>query len=450
MVKKNDTYIVKIEDMGITGEGIGKVDGYALFIKDAVKGDLAEIKVTKAGKNFGYGRLMRVIEPSENRVKPKCPIARSCGGCQLQELSYEEQLRYKENKVYNNLVRIGGLSDFTMHPIIGMDNPYNYRNKAQFPVGINKNGQIISGFYAGRTHSIIESDNCVIGSEINSNIVNIIKKHMSEHIIEPYNEITGRGLVRHILIRVGFKTGQIMVCIVINGNELPHSGQLVEKLKKIDEMTDISLNVNKEKGNVILSDKIINLYGEGYIIDYIDDIKFQISPLSFYQVNPVQTEKLYSTALKYAALTGNETVWDLYCGIGTISLFMARRAKRVFGVEIVPQAIADARQNAKINGITNAEFVCKSAEDIQTADMVTPHPDVIVVDPPRKGCNRVLLDTIVEVLPTRIVYVSCDSATLARDLRILSANGYKVMDVQPVDMFPHSVHIECVVLMSRK
>ena len=360
MVNKNDIIEIEIIDQGTTGEGIGKVDGYTLFVKDGVIGDEVTVKVMKANKNFGFARLMEIKKPSKDRVTPRCSVARQCGGCQIQCLSYEEQLKFKQNKVYNNLVRIGGQNDFVMQDIIGMEEPFNYRNKAQFPVGLDKQGNVVSGFYAGRTHSIIGIDSCDLGlkldgRDINKEVMDIVKKFMTKYQIEPYNEVTHKGLVRHVLIRIGAKTKQIMVCIIINGRKLPNKDELVEKLCKLEGMQSVSLNVNTNKSNVILGSKIINLYGPGYIEDYIGDVKFRISPLSFFQVNPVQTEKLYNKALEYADLSGNEIVWDLYCGIGSISLFLAKKAKKVLGVEIVPEAIEDARLNAKINKIDNFE-----------------------------------------------------------------------------------------------
>lgn len=454
MVKKNDEYIVTIEDMGSEGEGVGKIDGYTVFVKDALPGEEARIKITKAGKNFGYGRLMEVITPSEYRVEPKCPIARKCGGCQIQEMSYEAQLAFKEKKVQNNLERIGKISpsEYEMCTIIGMDEPYNYRNKAQYPVGLDKEGNIVMGFYAGRTHSIIPCEDCAIGDKINSEILAIVKSHMEEYKIQPYNEETHKGVVRHVLIRRGFTTNQCMVCIIINGSELKGSTKLVERFKNIEGMTSISININKEKTNVIMGKTVIDLYGEGYIEDYIGDVKFRISPLSFYQVNPVQTKELYGKALEFAGLTGEETVWDMYCGVGTISLFLAKAARKVYGVEIVPEAIEDARKNAKINNIENAEFFVGKAEEV-VPKMYREYglgADVVVVDPPRKGCDEKLLETMISMSPEKIVYVSCDSATLARDLEYLKAHGYGVKKVQPVDMFPHSVHVETVILLSRK
>lgn len=450
--KKNDLLTVVIEDMGHDGEGIGKAEGYTLFIKDAVIGDTVEAKIMKAKKNYGYARLMRVLNPSPYRVEPKCPCARACGGCQLQFLSYEKQLEFKKNKVKGNLERIGGFGQVEIEKVIGMEKPWRYRNKAQFPVGKNKDGEIITGFYAGRTHSIIPNRNCYLGAEVNEEILNQVIAYMTDNHVEPYEEAGGKGLVRHILIRNGFKTGEIMVCIIANGRTLPKVNNLIERLQTIPGMTSISLNVNTKRNNVILGDEVITLWGQETISDYIGDIKFEISPLSFYQVNPVQTEKLYGTALEYAGLTGKETVWDLYCGIGTISLFLAQKAKQVYGVEIVPPAIEDAKRNARRNGIENAEFYVGKAEEVlpQKHEEEGIRADVIVVDPPRKGCEPEVLDTMLHMKPERIVYVSCDSATLARDLKILCEKEYQIEKVAVCDMFGNSVHVETVCKLVRK
>ena len=469
MMQKNEIVKVKIEDIGVGGEGIGKVDGYTLFIKDAIIGDVVEAKVMKAKKNYGYARLMNVLTPSKDRVEePVCPMARKCGGCQIQEMKYPAQLAFKEAKVRGNLERIGEvpaeLLDQIMHPAVGMDGegmqPFRYRNKAQFPVGTDKDGRVIAGFYAGRTHSIIENTDCALGVEVNEEILNCILDFMEEFKIPAYDEVKHKGLVRHVLLRYGFKTDEIMVCLVINGKTIPHCHDLVGRLRQIPGMTSITLSTNTAKTNVIMGDTIRLLWGQEFITDYIGEIKYQISPLSFYQVNPVQTEKLYGLALDYAGLTGNdETVWDLYCGIGTISLFLAKKAKQVYGVEIVPQAIDDAKNNAKINDITNAEFYVGKAEEVlpeyykeyeKTHNGEAAHADVIVVDPPRKGCEESLLQTIVDMQPEKVVYVSCDSATLARDVKFLRANGYELKDVTPVDQFPHTVHVETVVLLSQQ
>ena len=458
-MKKNDQIIIKIEDIGVNGEGIGKVEGYTLFVKDALIGDTVEAVITKAKKNYGYAKMLRVLEASPYRVERKCPVARQCGGCQIQELSYDAQLDFKTKKVYGNLERIGGFSpeflDTVMEPICGMEEPFNYRNKAQFPTGTDKEGNIVTGFYAGRTHQIIPNMECALGVPVNQKILQIIVDFMNQYGVSAYNEETGRGLVRHVLIRYGFTTKEIMVCLVINGDNLPKSEKLVDKLVRIEGMTSITYSVNKENTNVIMGKEIGVLWGQGYITDYIGDVKYQISPLSFFQVNPVQTEKLYSLALEYAGLKGDETVWDLYCGIGTISLFLAQKAKKVYGVEIVPQAIDDARNNAKINGIENAEFFVGKAEEVlpeyyaqyEKEHGKKAYADVIVVDPPRKGCDETLLDTMVEMRPERIVYVSCDSATLARDLKYLCERGYEIQKVKPVDQFPHTVHVEVIIKM---
>lgn len=454
-MNKNDLVVVTIEDISVNGEGIGKVEGYTLFVKDAVIGDTIEAKITKAKKNYGYARMMKILTPSEDRIPAKCPVARQCGGCQIQEMSYEAQLAFKTNKVRGNLERIGGFSpeflDTVMEPICGMEEPFYYRNKAQFPFGMDKTGNVVTGFYAGRTHQIIPNTDCALGVPVNQDILNIIVEYMNENRISAYDEETGRGLVRHVLIRYGFTTKEIMVCLVINGDKLPKSEKLVDKLITLEGMTSITYSVNKENTNVIMGKDIGILWGQGYITDYIGDVKYQISPLSFYQVNPIQTEKLYGLALEYADLKGEETVWDLYCGIGTISLFLAQKAKKVYGVEIVPQAIDDARNNAKINGVENAEFFLGKAEEVlpEQYEKNNVYADVIVVDPPRKGCEETLLDTMVEMTPERIVYVSCDSATLARDLRYLFERGYEIKKVRPVDQFPNTVHVETVACLQR-
>ena len=461
-MRKNETAVVKIEDIGVNGEGIGKVDGYTLFVKDAVIGDVVEVKVMKAKKNYGYAKLINVLEPSKDRVQAKCSVARQCGGCQIQELSYEKQLEFKEKKVRGNLERIGGVSseflDSVMEEICGMDNPFHYRNKAQFPFGTDKNGQIVTGFYAGRTHQIIPNMECALGCEENGKILKIIVDFMNKYHISAYDEKTGKGFVRHALLRFGFTTKEIMVCLVVNGDNFPHSEKLVDNLRNIEGMTSITYSVNKENTNVIMGKSIHLLWGQTYITDYIGNVKYQISPLSFYQVNPKQTENLYQYALEYAGLTGEETVWDLYCGIGTISLFLAQKAKKVYGVEIVPQAIEDAKRNADINGIENAEFFVGKAEEIlpeyyenyaREHDGEKAYADVIVVDPPRKGCDETLLRTMTDMSPERIVYVSCDSATLARDLKYLCENGYELRKVRAVDMFPNTVHVETVCLLSK-
>lgn len=506
-MQKNDIIDLMIEDMGVDGEGIGKYEGMTFFVKDAIIGDTIKARVTKLKKNYGYARVEEIIAASPCRVEPECLLHRRCGGCQIQAMDYREQLKFKQNKVRGNLIRIGGFSpelvDSVMQPVVGMEVPYRYRNKAQFPIGTDKDGNLIAGFYASRTHSIIPVTDCRLGVEQNQEILDCVLAYMRENHVTAYDETTGKGMVRHVLIRYGFTTKEIMVCLIINGKSLPAQEKLIEKLCKLDGMTSISINQNRKNTNVILGDVTETIWGQAYITDYIhlrecdtdvekpdaeaspgttDDglkmegvseenglgrefavtdtaIVYRISPQSFYQVNPKQTEKLYSLALSYAGLTGKETVWDLYCGIGTISLFLAQKAGKVYGVEIVPQAIEDAKNNAKLNGITNAEFFVGKAEEVlpefyeresrrqSGADML--HPDVIVVDPPRKGCDEKCLETMLKMQPERIVYVSCDSATLARDLRILCDGGYELKKVRAVDQFGHTVHTECVVLMTK-
>ena len=456
IVKKNDLCQVTIEDMGSDGEGIGKINGYTLFVKDAVIGDHIEAKIMKAKKNYAYAKLEKVLIPSSFRVQPRCVFHKQCGGCQIQALSYEKQLEFKQNKVKNNLIRIGGIDpnylDLIMEEPVGMEEPFFYRNKAQFPLGKNKEGKPITGFYAGRTHTIIENTECALGVKENQKILEIVLNYMKDYQVEPYEEAEHKGLIRHVLIRKGFSTGQLMVCLVINENQLPKEEKLVQELCTVENMTSISLSVNKEKTNVIMGKKIRLLYGRPQIEDQIGGITFKISPLSFYQVNPIQTEQIYSRALEYAMLTGEETVWDLYCGIGTISLFLAKKAKQVYGVEIIPQAIEDAKENAAGNRITNVSFYVGKAEEVlpEKYEKDGIYADVIVVDPPRKGCEEACLSTMVQMNPKRIVYVSCDSATLARDVKYLSERGYELKKAGIFDNFPQTTHVETVVLLSRK
>ena len=474
-MKKNDSIELKIEDMGVDGEGIGKYEGMTFFVKDAVIGDTIRAGITKLKKNYGYARVQEILEPSPYRVQPECPLYARCGGCQIQAMDYRQQLCYKQKKVRGNLIRIGGfapeLIDSVMEEIVGMEQPYRYRNKAQFPIGADRDGMPVAGFYAARTHNIIPVEACKLGVTQNEQILGVVLSYMRENGVRPYDETTGRGLVRHVLIRYGFTSKELMVCLVINRETLPQEKKLVDALCKIEGMTSISVNINRKNTNVILGEETRTVWGSDYITDQIHlrdcdhdfaltdtAIAYHISPQSFYQVNPGQTEKLYSLALSYAGLTGRETVWDLYCGIGTISLFLAQKAGKVYGVEIVPQAIEDARSNAALNGITNALFFVGKAEEVlpefyekesrkPDADML--HPDVIVVDPPRKGCDEKCLETMLRMKPERIVYVSCDPATLARDLKILCEGGYELRKVRPVDQFGHTTHVETVVLLSK-
>ncbi len=456
-LKKNQEITLKIDDLGNNGEGIGHVDGYALFVKNALPGETIRARIMKCGKSYGYARVMEVLEDSgSGRVEPRCPAAERCGGCTIQHLTYERQLAYKEKKVRDCLVRIGGVDadEVEWLPIIGMEDPWQYRNKAQFPVRMQKDNEgrpyPAAGFYAGRTHSIVPVSDCAIQHSCMKRILETVLTWMRDQNVPAYDESSHSGLVRHIYIRRAYHTGQIMVCLVINSRGISNLLQemLLQKLTGIPGMTGIFLNSNTDWTNVILGKEMKLLWGQAYIEDRIGDIRYHISPQSFYQVNPEQTEKLYQTALEFAGLSGEETVWDLYCGIGTISLFLAQRARKVYGVEIVPEAVQNARENARLNGIVNAEFFCGAAEEV--VPKLAGQADVVVVDPPRKGCDGVLLDTIAGMGPERIVYVSCDPGTLARDVKKLGEMGYGVKKVRAVDMFGQGGNVETVVMLSHK
>jgi len=447
-VKKNEVYKIEISGMTHEGQGVGRIDNFTVFVDGPIKGEEVEIKIIEVKKNYAVGKLVKILKASPDRVEPLCKVYNRCGGCSLQHMSYDATLKFKTDLVTENIRRIGGLQGVVVHDTIGMDNPFNYRNKAQFPVGIQR-GELVVGFYAKRSHDIVNSHMCLIQHSDCDKAKLIVKRFLEENKISIYDETTGKGLVRHIMTRVGFKTGEMMVVLVINGNTLPKQDLLVKRLTaEMPQIKSIVLNINTANTNVILGSKNIVLFGEENITDYIGNFKFKISPLSFYQVNPVQTELLYNKALEYAGLTGEETVFDLYCGIGTISLFLSQKAKKVYGVEVVEDAIRDAQENAKLNGVDNVEFIVGEAEKI-IPDMYDKgiRADVVVVDPPRKGCDGVVLDTLVNMSPERIVYVSCNPATLARDMAFLSERGYEVLEVQPVDMFPWSSHVECVTLM---
>ena len=514
--QKNDRAVITIEDIGSGGEGIGflkisgespdtgadlreadsaglnkqeagkktGIKGFAIFVKDAVPGDTIDVTVTKVTSRYAYGHLDRILEPSPSRVEPRCPIAKTCGGCQIQALDYAKQLAFKQKKVRENLIRIGSFApeeiDAVLHPIVGMEEPWHYRNKEQVPVQQGKYGPV-TGFYASHSHTVIPMTDCLIGSPKNKQILETVLSWMQAYNVPAYDEETGKGLIRHILIRDGIYSGQVMVCVIANDYRLPFEKELVEALRCLEGVSSIVLNTNTERTNVITGRALRTLWGANDIVDTLhiheviqkqvngdtytskdsniqngtvfkkteESVTFGISPLSFYQVNPRQTEKLYSLALTCAGLTGNETVWDLYCGVGTISLFMARHAKQVYGVEIIPEAIENARMNAERNGIENAKFYVGKAEEVLPdyvenlkAQGKDPQIDVICVDPPRKGCDDVCIRTMLEIAPKRIVYVSCDPATLARDLKKLTEGGYRLDYVQPVDQFAHTVHVE--------
>ncbi|KZZ84199.1 23S rRNA (uracil(1939)-C(5))-methyltransferase RlmD [Bacillus sp. SJS] len=452
-VMKNELYDVTFEDLTHEGAGVAKVEGFPIFVQNALPGERASIKIIKVKKGFAFGRLMEIKEQSLERREAPCPIYKECGGCQLQHLSYEGQLDFKRKQVENVLSRIGklNLDEVTVHPTLGMDNPWNYRNKAQVPVG-EREGGLVAGFYQQRSHEIIDMQKCLIQQAENDDVVQAVKEICSRYGIRAYNEEKHKGWLRHIMVRYGQMTGEMMVVFVTRTNDFPHKNEIIEEITgRFGQVKSIVQNINSKRTNVIFGDETNVLWGEEYIYDSIGDIRFAISARSFYQVNPEQTKVLYDKALEFAQLTGEETVIDAYCGIGTISLFLAQKAKKVYGVEIVPEAIEDAKRNAELNGLSNAEF------GVGEAEVVIPNwykqgikADTIVVDPPRKGCDEALLITILDMKPKRVVYVSCNPGTLARDLHVLEQGGYQTVEVQPVDMFPHTMHCEAVVRIERK
>jgi 23S rRNA (uracil1939-C5)-methyltransferase len=447
-VEKNRQYSVEITGLTSEGMGVGRVEGFTIFVEGALPEELVTVTIVKLQKTFAYGKLVSIHRQSRERVEPQCDIMKRCGGCQLQHLDYQGQLKNKTKMVREVMERIGGFKDITVHETLGMQEPWRYRNKAQFPVGFSDG--VVIGFYANRSHDIIDTDTCVIHDEINDEIIRIFKGYIKKYKLSIYSEEGNKGLLRHIVTRKGFKTGQVMVCIVINGDSLPHSSELVEILAdRVPNLRSVVLNHNKKQTNVILGDKNTVIYGEEAIYDCIGPFKFKISPNSFFQVNPIQTEVLYNKALEYAGLTGNETVFDAYCGIGTISLFLSQKAKKVYGVEIVPQAIDNAKENAVLNSVDNVEFILGESEQVYPElYRKGMKADVIVVDPPRKGCGQELLDVIVAMQCPKVVYVSCNPATLARDAKYLGEKGYCVQEVQPVDMFAHTGHVEAIILMT--
>ncbi|MBY0064493.1 MULTISPECIES: 23S rRNA (uracil(1939)-C(5))-methyltransferase RlmD [Priestia] len=450
-VEKNEYIDVAFEDLTHDGAGVAKVNGFPIFVQNALPGESGQVKIIKVKKGYAFGKLIKHHTISEQRVEAPCPVYKQCGGCQLQHVSYEGQLQFKQKQVKDVMARIGHLPDVPVHSTLGMNDPWRYRNKAQVPVA-EREGGLVAGFYQQRSHDIINMDACLIQQQANDDVVQAVKSICEKHGVSAYQEQKHKGSLRHIMARYGLVTGEIMVVIVTRTAELPNKKRIIEDIiEAVPNVKSIVQNVNSKRTNVILGNQTNVLWGEEYIYDYIGDVKFAISAKSFYQVNPEQTKVLYDKALEYADLTGEETVIDAYCGIGTISLFLAQKAKKVYGVEIVPEAIEDAKRNAELNGIHNAEFAVGEAE------VVIPSwykqgikADVIVVDPPRKGCDEALLNTIIDMKPKKVVYVSCGPATLARDLAILEKGGYETVEVQPVDMFPHTTHVECCSLLVRK
>ena len=452
MLSKNKEYVVDIVDIGQGGVGIGKYEGFTVFVEGGLIQDKVKVRINKSKKNYAVGDIVEIIEKSPFRVDRICSDdLKDCGGCQIQELDYNKQLELKTNEVKQVISRIGKLENVEIHETIGMQSPCRYRNKAQFPIQ-NINGSTAIGFYKKKSHDVIPTDMCVIQHDINDKIIKIIKTYIQAYNVSIYNETTHTGVLRHLVTKVGFTTNEVMVVLVANGTNLPHLNELASVLKEnILGFKTLVLNVNKAKTNVILGKENKVIYGNGKINEYIGDLVFEISPLSFFQVNPVQTEVLYNKALEYAELKENDTVFDIYCGIGSISLFLAQKATKVYGIEIVEDAIKDAKINAKLNNLNNVEFYVGKAEEVvpkmysegKTAN-------VVVVDPPRKGCDEKVLDTIVSMKPDRVVYVSCNPSTLARDLAYLDERGYKCVEIQPVDMFPHTMHVECCAKIVKK
>lgn len=455
MVEKNKEYIFDIISQGYEGEGIAKIDNkYPIFIDGALKGEKVKVRIVKVNKNFAYGKLMEVLEASEERVNSPCAIYKRCGGCKLQHASYKAQLDFKWDRVKDCVSKIGKLDPSIVKYPLGMEEPWRYRNKVQLPIGLI-NGEVKIGFFAPRSHDIIDMESCLIQDEIGDKVVKLTREWIEKFNIRPYNvdgEYDEKGIVRHIMIRRGFTTNEVMVVLVTNGEKLPHKEEFVDLMvKNIPGIKSVIQNINSKKTNVILGLESKTLWGEDTISDYIGGFRFNISPLSFFQVNPTQTEVLYGKALEYANLTGNEEVFDAYCGTGTITLFLSQKAKKVYGVEIIPQAIDNAWINAKENKVENVEFFVGESE-VVIPDLINNgvKADVVVVDPPRKGCDKKLLDAITNIDAKKIVYVSCDPSTLGRDLAILEENGYKTLEVQPVDMFPNTSHVENVAKLIKK
>ena len=450
MLKKNDVIELNITELTGQGQGIGRYNGMAVFVPMTAVGDKIYAKILKVKKNYAFGKLESMITSSSIRIVPNCDCYSKCGGCVFCHISYEEELKIKERRVFDALTRIGKIENFHMNKIIGCVNPEHYRNKSQIPIGKNKDNQIIMGFYGNHSHRIVETGKCSLHPPIFDDIITVFKQWAEDNGVSVYDENKGKGLLRHLYLRNAKKTNQIMVCPVINGDTIPFEDDLIKRLKECSQdIVSIILNINKQDTNVILGQKCVKIYGQDYITDELCGLKFNISPLSFYQINSEQTENLYSVAAEYANLTGKEFVVDLYCGTGTIGLSMAKEAKRLLGIEIVSQAIENAKENASINGITNAEFICSdAAEAAEKLVVKNQNPDVVIIDPPRKGCDSTVIQCICKMLPKRVVYVSCDPETLARDLFIFEESGYKVQKVTPVDMFPRTPHVETVVLMS--
>ena len=450
-VKKNNEYIVDIIDNGFEGEGIAKIDGFTIFIPNAIKGERVKILIVKVLTSHAFGKLLEILEKSQYRIESDCSTYKRCGGCNLRHIRYEETLKMKQNAV-QSLVNKTLKTKIQVQETLGMENPYYYRNKAQYPVGIDKNGKPIIGVFANRTHEIIPIQKCFIQNEKSEKLAKFVFNWIVRNNISIYNEKTGKGLIRHIVTKIGIKTNEIMCVLVINGSKIPKEQELVQEiLENFPEVKTIVKNINTKNTNVIMGKENINIYGNGYIEDILGEYKFKISPLSFYQVNPVQAEKLYNIGVEAAKITKEDIVFDLYCGIGTISLFMAKYAKKVYGIEIVEDAVNDAKENALNNNINNVEFIAGDVENVldELINKRNIIPDIVMVDPPRKGLDNKSIDNIIRILPKKVVYISCNPATLVRDLAKLE-DTYEVENIKPVDMFPFTSHVEVCALLELK
>ena len=451
MLKKNEEYIVEILDNGFQGEGIAKIDGFTVFISNAIKGEKIKIKILKVNSSHAFGKILEIINPSTDRIDADCNVYPRCGGCAIRHVNYDKTIEMKKSSVEATLKKTLG-REIKISEVIKMEKPLYYRNKLQYPIGLDENQKPVMGVYAERTHKIISTNECKIQNELSQKIANDIFKFICENNIPVYDEEKLNGSIRHLIIRIGVKTNEVMVTIVSNTKELKFQNELVLYItEKYPEIKTIAKNINSKNTNVILGNETEILYGDGYIYDILGDFKFKISPMSFYQVNPVQTEKLYSKAVEYAELTGEETVFDLYCGIGTIGIFASKKVKKLYGIETIKEAIDDAKENAKLNNLDNAEFFVGDVEKtlpefIKERNILA---DVVFVDPPRKGCDKTALDTLLEIKPKKIVYISCNPATLARDLKILEEK-YEIKDISICDMFPFTHHIESVAMLNLK
>lgn len=452
ILKKNDIINLTITSASAEGSGVGRtLNGIPVFVPLSAIGDELEVRILKVKKTYGFGKIERIITPSPARIEPDCENFSKCGGCVWRHISYEEECKIKQQKVIDAVTRIGGIKNANFAPIIACNNTLRYRNKAQLPIGLNKDGKVQIGFYAFHSHRIVNCGDCVLQPEIFAKVIEITRNFISRTNNDIYDEKTGKGRLRHLYIRIGEVTNELMVCFVVNGNGLKQEDLLVKMLREsLPNLTSVIINSNREVTNVILGAKNRTAYGRDYIVDELCGLKFKISPFSFWQVNRRQAEKLYNKAKEYANLKSNEILLDLYCGTGTIGLTMAEECKMLVGVEIVQDAINDAEENAKMNGIKNSRFICsdapKAAEELKNAGL---KPDVIILDPPRKGCGEELVKTIFEMSPSRVVYVSCDPATLARDLKYFTEGDYSIKEITPCDMFSRTAHVECVVLMSK-